>query len=85
VAFRPRRKRWKKAPSNVLYTSEDNEKGVNQPCVYVQCQLSEHSVGPIWGHSDASVKRALATLTTECECPARFHVVRDSEGARIDT
>jgi len=71
-----------KAPATVLFTSEKNDEGKRQNCVYAQCHLSGYSVGPIWGHKDASVKRALATLTEECDCPARFHQNKEQQGMR---
>ena len=79
--FKKRKKQ--KAPATVQFTSEKNDKGEKQSCVFAQCQFSGHGVGPIWGHSDASVKRALATLTEECDCPAQFHQNKEQEGFRL--
>jgi hypothetical protein len=67
----------KKAPATILFTSEDNEEGKRQSCVYASCQMSGHSVGPIWGHGEKSIKRVLATLTEQCDCPARYHANRE--------
>ena len=55
----------------ITYRQEENEDGREQDCVYATCEDSGATCGPIWGHSDASVKRALATLSEECE---GFHV-----------
>ena len=78
-----RRRNKKNAPAIVLYTSATNEKGHKQLCVRAQCQLSEHVAGPVWGHNEQSVKRVLATLTTECDCPSRFHKAVEYRGKRI--
>lgn len=69
-----------KVPADVDYTSETNDRGSNQDCVYVTCSESGCTIGPIWGHSDASVKRALAELTETCPCGAAFH----SDGVNDD-
>jgi hypothetical protein len=62
-----------KAAAVVDFTSEANDRGFDQDCVYATCSESGVMVGPIWGHSDASVKRALAELTETCTCGAGFH------------
>lgn len=63
-----------KHDAEINYTSEENEDGREQECVYATCCKSDITIGPIWGQSDASVKRALATLSEECE---GFHVAED--------
>ena len=59
-------------------TQAPNTMQIPQDCVYAECLMSGDRVGPVWGHGDASVRRALATLTEECSCGATFHV---DEGA----
>lgn len=70
--FQPWR-RYSTVPASVKYTSEENDAGYEQDCVYATCGQSGLVVGPIWGHSERSVARALATLTEKCSCNARFH------------
>lgn len=67
------RARFWTAYADVEYGEQENEDGIDVPCVYVTCQRSGETVGPIWGDGDASVKRALATLSGECSCGAPFH------------
>ena len=64
-----------KSLATVDYTEEENDDGRDQECVFVTCNETDQTVGPIWGQSEASVKRALATLTEECDCEAGFHEV----------
>ena len=64
----------KPAFCTIEYASEENDDGIEVDCVYVTCTRSGDEVGPIWGHSEASVKRALATLSEECSCGAGFHL-----------
>ena len=78
-----KKRRRKKAPAIVHYTSETNDRGHKQICVIAECGWSNQRVGPIWGHTDAAVKRALATLSQQCECPARFHSKREVTGKRV--
>lgn len=61
------------ATAEIDITEEENDSGVVIPCVYATCNDSGDSIGPIWGDGEASVKRALATLTEECSCGATFH------------
>ena len=49
------------------YLEEENEEGVPVPCIYAECEDTGESIGPIWGHGDASRKRALATLAEKCD------------------
>ena len=59
--------------ASIEYSEQENDEGFMQNCVYAACEESGDTVGPIWGHGDASVLRALATLTEECSCDAEFH------------
>lgn len=59
--------------ASVFIEAEENEDGIEVPCVYAMCDETGEQVGPIWGDGDASVKRALATLTEECSCGATWH------------
>jgi hypothetical protein len=63
--------------AEITYAEEENDHGRKTPCVYATCEKSGDEVGPIWGDGDASVHRALATLTDECGCGARFHYEAD--------
>lgn len=65
------------AEAEVTYTTNENERGYNADCVFVECRRSGVRVGPIWGHGPRSVTRALSTLTQECSCAAKYHVDRD--------
>lgn len=64
--------------ATVELVGEKNKQGRLQDCVYVQCLESGHVTGPVWGHSAASVRRALAELTSECQCGATFHMAEES-------
>jgi hypothetical protein len=64
--------------ASIEFTDEDNDDGYGQDCVYATCNESGDVVGPIWGHGDNSVKRALATLTEECSCGADFHLSEEA-------
>lgn len=81
----PLRKRSRKrnAPAAVLFSSAQSPSGKRQPCIYAQCQIGDTVVGPIWGHAEQSLRAALAELSRNCECPARFHVATEFQGRRI--
>jgi len=84
MAFGNKKKKKKtKAPATVLFTSEKNENGRRQKCVFAQCHFSGYGAGPVWGHGDNSVKKVLAQLTAECDCPARYHQNKEQQGKRI--
>lgn len=75
--------------ATIEYTVRDSEQtGVPVPCVFATCMGSNDSVGPIWGHGDNSVKRALSELTGSCGCGATWHEagdeVRDEPSNPID-
>jgi hypothetical protein len=78
-----RKKSRKVAHATILFTSAKNEDGDRQICVYAQCQMSENTAGPIWGHTDQSIRKSLSVLTRHCDCPARFHKPREYQGKRI--
>ena len=78
-----RRGKSKTAHATVYFGSAVNNEGDRQICVHAECQLSGNRCGPVWGHDDPSVRRALATLTKYCDCPARFHKARDYVGKRV--
>lgn len=59
--------------ASITVSEEENDEGFMQTCVYATCLETDEQVGPIWGDSHASVKRALATLTEESGCGADFH------------
>lgn len=66
-----------RAIADIEHGEEENDDGRLQVCVYAVCTVSDDKVGPIWGDSDASIKRALATLSEECSCGAGFHAQED--------
>lgn len=79
-----RRRRKTVAPAIVFFLSEKNAEGQRQLCVRTQCQYSDHRLSnPVWGHSEESVRRALAQLTQECDCPAKFHRADERRGRQI--
>lgn len=82
--FGSRRRRGSKAPAVVHFTSAKNDDENRQLCVYAECQMVGTMVGPTWGHSESSVRRALAELTSECECGAKFHRAFEYVGKRIN-
>lgn len=79
---RPKRRR-KTAFAIIHFTSARNPEGKQALCIYAQCQFSDNSIGPIWGHSEASVRAALSELTRNCDCPATYHCAREFSGKRI--
>jgi hypothetical protein len=78
-----RRRRLKKATATVYFRRTRNELEHKQICVYASCDLGGTLVGPVWGHSDRSVKRVTAELSQKCDCPAKFHRVQDYQGRRV--
>ena len=64
--------------------SAKNDEGNRQLCVYAECQMVGTMVGPTWGHTESSVRRALAELTAECECGAKFHRAFEYVGKRVN-
>jgi len=68
----------------VLFTEAVNAAGVKQLCVYAQCTYGgTTTTEPIWGHTDQSVRRCLATLTKKCDCGRSYHHYKFSEGWRV--
>jgi len=63
----------KTSTATIDFDIRENDSGVDVDCVFARCHTSECVVGPIWGHGQASIRRALATLTDECDCGADFH------------
>lgn len=63
----------KTSGATISFDLQENDNGIELDCVFATCNTSERVVGPIWGDGQASVKRALATLTDECNCGADFH------------
>lgn len=80
---RNRFRRRKRGAAVIHFTEQLNAEGRKQPCVIAECQASGVRSTVVWGHKDASVKRALATLTHQCDCPARYHNAREYEGFRV--
>jgi hypothetical protein len=85
MAFRRKPKSRIVAPASVIFTQAVNEKGHKQICVYAECAYGGTRVGPIWSHDVRAVKRALATLSSECGCGRKFHKQRYIEGYPIIT
>ncbi len=67
----------------VYFSEAKNDVGHKQFCVYAECLYSGDRIGPIWSHSRAAVRRALATLTEQCGCGRKFHKHRRTEGWRV--
>ena len=80
--MRTKRKR-KIADATVRFGIKKNLQGRLQCCVWAECHLSGNRAGPIWGHSDESVRKVLAELTSECDCPASFHRGTEYSGHRV--
>ena len=61
----------------IVYVRRFNEKGRLQGAVLARCASGQNG-GPsfAWGQHARSVKRALAQLSANCVCGARFHFVR---------
>ena len=66
--------------SEVEFTWATSSRGYQQKCVYARCRAADERVGPIWGHGENSVKRALCTLTEQCWCGTKFHKEGEAEG-----
>lgn len=64
--------------AEVEHTSEENEDGREQECIIVTCTKSGDEA-QAWGHSEASLKRALSELTEECSCGATWHYDESEE------
>jgi NADH:ubiquinone oxidoreductase subunit E len=76
-------RRRKVAYANIMFTTRPNGTKPSQLCVFAYCQSSGNQIGPIWGHSDQSIRKALAELTCRCDCPAKFHKSREFHGKRV--
>jgi len=61
--------------ATIEYTEAENDDGYDVECVFATCEQSGVKVGPVWGHHERSVRRALATLGEKCDCGG-FHRVR---------
>jgi len=59
--------------ASVERTSDKNARGYHQDCVFVICAEADVEVGPIWGHGEKSVYRALCGLNEACTCGAQKH------------
>lgn len=70
------------APATIYFGTARNALKALQPCVWAECAYSEARAGPIWGHTDAAVRLALAALSNTCDCGRRLHRVRYIEGRR---
>lgn len=82
MGFARKKRSTKKVPATIYFRKKTNENQHKQVCVYAQCSLSEITVGPVWGHTDAAVRKVVAELTRNCDCPAQFHVAREFVGRR---
>jgi hypothetical protein len=83
MRFKLRRKSKVCANAIVYFTSARNEDDKKQICVYAACTYGGGRVGPVWGHSDQSIGRVLATLTKQCGCGRSFHRALYYEGKRV--
>jgi len=64
--------------ATIKATSDTNEKGREQSCIFATCDGSGTMIGPVWGDGEASVLRALAMLSETCACGAKFHIDKDN-------
>jgi len=80
-----RRKRKSKfiAPAVIYFTQAKNDRGHKQICVFAECTYGGSRAGPIWSHSRQAITRALATLSSACDCGRKFHKARFYEGHRV--
>jgi hypothetical protein len=83
MALRRRKRNKLVAPAMIYFGSAKNEKGTRQLCTWAECVYSGTIAGPIWSHVDASVRRALATLTGKCDCGRPYHRRQYTEGKRV--
>lgn len=81
--FQGRRKSRYSAPAHVIFSRAKNSTGKQQICVYAECLYGGARVGPVWGHTDATIRRALATMTEQCPCQRLFHRARNYSGHRV--
>jgi hypothetical protein len=72
----------KSAPSIIYFMSVWRE-GKRKPYVIAECAVAGCRSTAVWGHSDASIRAALATLTTICDCPSRYHKCMERQGYRL--
>lgn len=50
----------------ITVESEYTDDGHLVDCIYAHCDISDETVGPIWGTEVPSIKRALMELRREC-------------------
>ena len=62
--------------ASVVYLHRVNEKGRLTGAVSARCASGRGDQSFAWGQKACSVKRALAQLTANCVCGARFHFTR---------
>ena len=74
--------RRRKSSATIHFVYRKNDQGHKQPCVFAECHASSTMIGPVWGHGEASIRRVLAQLSSECECPAAYHRHQESVGGR---
>ena len=68
------------AYAEIEFTQAENpETGRMQDCVIASCCDSDSVTEPIWGHGPASIRRALATLSEDCDCGQSFHKRAEDE------
>ena len=67
------------ATAEITFTQAENERGFLVDCVIARCTDGDYETEPIWGQGQASVRRALATLSEDCPCGQRFHKASDGE------
>ena len=70
--------------ADIEFTDAEDEHGIERDCVIATCHASGESTEPVWGHSGRSVRRALAELSENCSCGARFHKAAGEEDEEDD-
>lgn len=57
--------------------------GRRRLAVWAECTCGGTRVGPVYTHSDAAVRKALAALSRFCECGRSYHQARYFDGVRV--
>ena len=56
----------------IRHDEMENDYGTTTPVVYARCPETGIEAGPVWGCESPSIRRALAMLSSKCDC-GRFH------------
>lgn len=78
----PIQRKRRPSPAVIIYGDSVKKNGKTEPATFACCLISETQVGPIPGHTDQAVRKALNRLSCECECPIGKHIVGEETGTR---